>query len=112
MNQSRVRMIASHWLGIDWDDVLSERVDEYLHLYSCQYPIFCSPSRVDIMYRLGPLSIEQKKRGPVKRNKLEKNKEDMRKPQELQEEDIQRSENETTKNVGQVFLPTCLVSSI
>lgn len=52
--------------------------------------------------RLGPLSIEQKKRTMAKRSKLEKNKEDERKPQELKEEDIKRSENETTKNVATV----------
>ncbi|KII92185.1 hypothetical protein PLICRDRAFT_104315 [Plicaturopsis crispa FD-325 SS-3] len=51
-------------------------------------------------FMLGPLSIEQKKRAPVKRSKLEKNKEEERKPQELKEEDIQRSQNETTKNVA------------
>ncbi|TFK73968.1 hypothetical protein BDN72DRAFT_789911 [Pluteus cervinus] len=53
-----------------------------------------------LSFMLGPLSIEQKKRGPMKRNKLEKNKEDMKKPQELREEDISRSQNETTKNVA------------
>lgn len=52
------------------------------------------------MCRLGPLSIEQKKRAAIKRSKLEKNKEDQRKPQELREEDITRSQNETTKNVA------------
>lgn len=56
----------------------------------------------DILSRLGPLSIEQKKRAPVKRAKLEKNKDEERKPQELKEEDISRSQNETTKNVATV----------
>ncbi|KIK67293.1 hypothetical protein GYMLUDRAFT_37377 [Collybiopsis luxurians FD-317 M1] len=51
-------------------------------------------------FMLGPLSIEQKKRAPVKRAKLEKNKADERKPQEIREEDIARSVNETTKNVA------------
>ncbi|KAJ3805974.1 Nse4 C-terminal-domain-containing protein [Lentinula aff. lateritia] len=51
-------------------------------------------------FMLGPLSIEQKKRAPVKRAKMEKNKADERKPQELKEEDIARSVNETTKNVA------------
>lgn len=55
--------------------------------------------------RLGPLSIEQKKRAHVKRAKLEKHKEDEKKPQEIREEDIARSENETTKNVAQVVPP-------
>jgi non-structural maintenance of chromosomes element 4 len=55
-----------------------------------------------IFRRLGPLSIEQKKRAQVRRAKLEKHKEDERKPQEIREEDIARSENETTKNVAQV----------
>jgi len=54
------------------------------------------------LLRLGPLSIEQKKRAQVKRAKLEKHKEDEKKQQEIREEDIARSENETTKNVAQV----------
>jgi hypothetical protein len=54
--------------------------------------------------RLGPLSVEQKKRTTVKRAKLEKSKEEERRPQEIKEEDIQRSENETTKNVIKVGL--------
>ena len=53
-------------------------------------------------HRLGPLSIEQKKRAQGKRAKLEKNKEDLKKPQEITEEDITRSDNETTKNVATV----------
>lgn len=53
-------------------------------------------------HRLGPLSIEAKKRAVAKRSKLEKNKEDMKKPQEITEDDITRSENETTKNVATV----------
>ena len=57
------------------------------------------------MGRLGPLSIEQKKRAAVKRAKLEKNKEDMKKPQEIREEDITRSGNETSKNVLEVCAP-------
>ena len=60
--------------------------------------------------RLGPLSIEQKKRTITKRSKLEKNKEDERKPQELKEEDIKRSENETTKNVATVCCKTASLS--
>ena len=60
-----------------------------------------------LLGRLGPLSIEQKKRHIGKRARLEKNKEDMKKPQEIREEDITRSENETTKNVASVscFVP-------
>ena len=61
--------------------------------------------------RLGPLSIEQKKRNTGKRAKLEKNKEDERKPQELQDEDIARSENETTKSVKDVGLVQSRYSS-
>jgi hypothetical protein len=57
---------------------------------------------LNLFYRLGPLSIEQKKRTQVKRAKLEKHKEDERKPQEIREEDIARSENETTRNVAKV----------
>lgn len=52
--------------------------------------------------RLGPLSVEQKKRAVAKRAKLEKDKRDMKKPQEITEDDITRSENETTKNVAAV----------
>lgn len=55
--------------------------------------------------RLGPLSVEQKKRNIGKRSKLEKNKDDQRKPQQITEEDITRSENETTKNVAAVRFP-------
>ena len=56
------------------------------------------------MERLGPLSIEQKKKKATtgKRAKLEKNKDEERRPQELKEEDIARSQNETTKNVATV----------
>jgi non-structural maintenance of chromosomes element 4 len=56
--------------------------------------------------RLGPLSVEQKKRNVIKRAKLEKHKEDQRKPQEITEKDITRSENETTKNVAAVCIPS------
>ncbi|KAJ7217930.1 Nse4 C-terminal-domain-containing protein [Mycena pura] len=49
--------------------------------------------------RLGPLSIELKKRKVSQRAKVEKEKAQERRPQELREEDIARSENETTKNV-------------
>ena len=57
---------------------------------------------LNVWDRLGPLSIEPKKRTVAKRAKLEKNKEDMKKPQEITEDDITRSENETTKNVATV----------
>ena len=60
-----------------------------------------------MLCRLGPLSIEQKKRAQVKRAKLERHKEDERKPQEIREEDMARSENETTKNVAQVSTFRC-----
>jgi len=53
----------------------------------------------DRAYRLGPLSIEQKRRVPVKRQKQEKVQEEERRPQEIKEEDIKRSDNETSKNV-------------
>lgn len=53
----------------------------------------------DLADRLGPLSIEQKKRNVAKRTKFEKNKSDEKKPQEITEDDITRSGNETTKNV-------------
>ena len=68
----------------------------------------------NIACRLGPLSIEQKKRAATKRSKLEKNEEDKRKPQELKEEDITRSQNETTKNVAVVgynSLPKLIATS-
>lgn len=51
------------------------------------------------VYRLGPLSIEQKKRVQIKRQKEEKVHEAERRPQEIKEEDIKRSDNETSKNV-------------
>ncbi|KAF9237895.1 Nse4 C-terminal-domain-containing protein [Melanogaster broomeanus] len=50
-------------------------------------------------FMLGPLSIEQKKRAPVKRQKQDNVQEEQRRPQEIKEEDIKRSDNETTKNV-------------
>lgn len=59
--------------------------------------------------RLGPLSVEQKKRGPIKRARLEKNQEDERRPQEIKEEDISRSLNETTKNVAVVSSVSVIV---
>jgi hypothetical protein len=62
--------------------------------------------------RLGPFSIEQKKRAAVKRSKLEKNKDEERKPQELKEEDISRSQNETTKNVATVCRSYILAYSL
>ena len=52
--------------------------------------------------RLGPLSIEQKKRTMPKRAKQEKDSTEKKAPQQLKEEDIQRSENETTKNVAEL----------
>lgn len=52
--------------------------------------------------RLGPLSIEAKKRNVGKRAKLEQNIKDQKKPQNITEDDIQRSEYETTKNVSRV----------
>lgn len=57
---------------------------------------------IDILGRLGPLSIEAKKRNVGKRSKLEKEKDERKKPQEIREEDVMRSENETTKNVSTV----------
>ncbi|KAJ3534926.1 hypothetical protein NMY22_g6711 [Coprinellus aureogranulatus] len=53
-------------------------------------------------FMLGPLSLEQKKRPHVQRQKAEKNNEEAKAPQQLKEEDIQRSENETTKNVAEI----------
>ncbi|KIJ19025.1 hypothetical protein PAXINDRAFT_166918 [Paxillus involutus ATCC 200175] len=50
-------------------------------------------------FMLGPLSIEQKKRAPIKRQKQDKVQEEQRRPQEIKEEDIKRSDNETTLNV-------------
>jgi len=55
-----------------------------------------------LWFRLGPLSVEQKKRAQSKRTRLEKQEGDLRRPQQITEEDIQRSENETTKNVANV----------
>ena len=69
------------------------------------------PSRqnvVDTLNRLGPLSIEAKKRNVGKRSKLEKEKDERKKPQEIREEDVMRSENETTKNVSTVCA-TCVL---
>ncbi|EJU03955.1 hypothetical protein DACRYDRAFT_93456 [Dacryopinax primogenitus] len=54
-------------------------------------------------FMLGPLSVEQKKRAVQKRVRIERNKEDETRPIELTEADIERSENETTRNVQDVF---------
>ena len=59
-----------------------------------------------VRIRLGPLSIEQKKRAVVKRATLQKDERDKKKPQEITENDITRSENETTKNVATVRPPS------
>jgi non-structural maintenance of chromosomes element 4 len=89
---------------LDWDRIgrkaiaKSRRVPTMGFMYLP--PLFYAHCCTNIAYRLGPLSIEQKKRAATKRSKLEKNKEDERKPQELKEEDITRSQNETTKNVA------------
>ena len=89
---------------LDWDRIgrkalaKSRRVPAmgFMYLSHLFYTCYCA----NIACRLGPLSIEQKKRAATKRSKLEKNEEDKRKPQELKEEDITRSQNETTKNVA------------
>jgi len=99
---------------LDWEKVgrralaKSRRVPVmgFMFVISCRARIFAlNPCR------LGPLSVEQKKRATVKRAKLEKNNEEERRPQEIKEDDIQRSENETTKNVIKVGLyvpPRCI----
>ena len=83
----------------------SPRAGECLRWTSCKWPILFGVGYghvLNVWDRLGPLSIEPKKRTVAKRAKLEKNKEDMKKPQEITEDDITRSENETTKNVATV----------
>ncbi|TRM70005.1 Nse4 C-terminal-domain-containing protein [Schizophyllum amplum] len=77
--------------------------DEYLDWDKIGRKAMAKSRRVPVMsFMLGPLSIEQKKRAPIKRAKLERNEADRKKPQEIREEDIQRAENETTKNVIQL----------
>uniref|UniRef100_D8QC04 Non-structural maintenance of chromosomes element 4 n=1 Tax=Schizophyllum commune (strain H4-8 / FGSC 9210) TaxID=578458 RepID=D8QC04_SCHCM len=77
--------------------------DDYLEWDLIGRKALAKSRRVPAMtFMLGPLSIEAKKRGPIKRAKLERNESDRKKPQEIREEDIQRAENETTKNVIQV----------
>ncbi|PPR02233.1 hypothetical protein CVT24_011461 [Panaeolus cyanescens] len=51
-------------------------------------------------FMFGPLAIEQKKRGPMKRLTVQKDKDSQKRSEELTEEDITRSQNETTKNVA------------
>ncbi|KAL1741860.1 Nse4 C-terminal-domain-containing protein [Schizophyllum fasciatum] len=76
--------------------------DDYLDWDLIGRKALAKSRRVPAMtFMLGPLSIEAKKRGPIKRAKLERNESDRKKPQEIREEDIQRAENETTKNVIQ-----------
>ncbi|KAL1726792.1 binding domain of Nse4/EID3 to Nse3-MAGE-domain-containing protein, partial [Schizophyllum commune] len=77
--------------------------DDYLEWDLIGRKALAKSRRVPAMtFMLGPLSIEAKKRGPIKRAKLERNESDRKKPQEIREEDIQRAENETTKNVIQL----------
>jgi hypothetical protein len=90
---------------LDWDRIgrkamaKSRRIPVLGFMYS--FPHVWRFLSTEFPARLGPLSIEQKKRAQAhKRAKLEKNKEDERRPQELKEEDISRSQNETTKNVA------------
>ncbi|KAF9191964.1 nuclear protein [Haplosporangium sp. Z 11] len=54
-------------------------------------------------FMLGPMSVEHKSRVFTQRARIVRDPKAMRKPQELKEEDITRQENETTKNVMQVF---------
>ncbi|RIB07493.1 Nse4 C-terminal-domain-containing protein [Gigaspora rosea] len=52
---------------------------------------------------LGPLSVEQKERVRGIRQTVAKNKNDMVMPKQLEEKDIERQENETTKNVRNIY---------
>ncbi|CAG8776236.1 29609_t:CDS:2, partial [Racocetra persica] len=52
---------------------------------------------------LGPLSVEQKERVRGVRQTLSKNKNDLVMPKQLEEKDIERQENETTKNVRNIW---------
>ncbi|KAH7888403.1 Nse4 C-terminal-domain-containing protein [Phlebopus sp. FC_14] len=72
--------------GLDWD-----RIGRKALAKSRRVPV--------TGFMLGPLSIEQKKRTQVKRQKQNQAQEEERRPQEIKEEDITRSDNETTKNV-------------
>ena len=90
---------------LDWERVgrralaHSHRVATMDFMYVAR---FMRSMRHNVFIRLGPLSLEQKKRAVVKRAKLEKDKRDEKKPQQLTEDDVTRSENETTKNVATV----------
>ncbi|CAG8797440.1 7307_t:CDS:2, partial [Gigaspora margarita] len=52
---------------------------------------------------LGPLSVEQKERVRGIRQTVAKNKNDLVMPKQLEEKDIERQENETTKNVRNIY---------
>jgi non-structural maintenance of chromosomes element 4 len=94
---------------LDWEKIgrralaKSRRVPTMDFMYACFESMSFAFLKNGYTLRLGPLSIEQKKRTQNKRTRLEKDKEVEQKPQELQNEDISRSENETSKNVKNVF---------
>ncbi|KAF9426408.1 nuclear protein [Podila epigama] len=58
-------------------------------------------------FMLGPMSVEHTKRNINRRARVVRDPNQMRKPQELKEEDIARQENETTKNVHDVYRVLC-----
>ena len=98
---------GGHVVPLDWDRIGRKAMAKSRRVPMMSFMSDSSPFLFLMSWypiRLGPLSIEQKKRIQGKRAKLEKNKEDERKPQELKEEDIARSQNETTKNVAIVCL--------
>jgi len=65
-------------------------------------PFFDKVPKIDNM--IGPLSTEQKEKKTITRHAREnKNSVNLKKPQELRKEDIKQQENETTKNVVQIY---------
>ncbi|CEI95996.1 hypothetical protein RMCBS344292_10168 [Rhizopus microsporus] len=54
-------------------------------------------------FMLGPLAVEQKQIKKTKQTRITKNKEDLVVPTKLKEGDLQQQENETSKNVNDIY---------
>ncbi|CAO3663049.1 unnamed protein product [Rhizopus stolonifer] len=93
------KIISSSREGVDHGED-----DEYLDWeYLGKNAIHFGKRAVSMDFMLGPLAVEQKQ---VKRNKtsrLTKNKEDLVIPAQLKEGDLKQQENETSKNVNDIY---------
>ncbi|KAG6378254.1 Nse4 C-terminal-domain-containing protein [Boletus reticuloceps] len=88
---------------LDWDKIgrMALAKSRRVPVTGFMYPPSVVPRWFGLLidFQVRPSSIEQKKRGPIKRQQQEKVQEEESKPQEIKEDDIKRSDNETTKNV-------------